>query len=645
MNNADKRYLHPLKGSVNRPKFAVIDIESKDGESQNAGFTRPFLVGFYEGNSYLAFTGPNCVENCVEYILDRRNDGMIYYAHNGGSFDWLHFLPRLRHKNLELMVIASSIQLMRVKSDDKKKGFTFLDSLKLAPLSLDKFCKAMNVAEKKQKDFDLNLHEDNPLWQVYNRLDCVALYDSLVKFYDVVESIGGEVGITTASTAMKTYRRRYQKEPIYRHVKHHDFFRESYYGGRVERFTESGTNLLYYDINSSYPASMLEPMPVGELSTVIGRPSLQKTAGSCGFVKASVYVPEGTYIPVLPIRLGGKLVFPTGHFNGIWTNIELDAAEKAGATVTYHESIWIKAKPIFGEMITRLYEMRDVSKPDYDKGRSLIAKLLCNSLYGKFGMSHEREKIFYLGDTLGLNDIPEGAIASRPNDPDNVVWYYDDEVDAPYIIPQISAWITALSRLRLYNIMLESHANGTLSYCDTDAVIGTANLNHLCGSGLGLLKDEGLSIAKEYGDKFAPNYNGVFIQPKLYALSATHYTDGSPINGQFQIGDKMIDKIELYKKVVMKGYKHRNWKEFENVRAGNVVSFQTLEKIGSLARIDFKRGPLMRAVTKQIQEKDTKRVFDSNGNSKPVHICETHSWVKRSKKSLNKFCDVCGFIA
>src|SRR4029077_7292564 len=86
--------------------------------------------------------------------------------------------------------------------------------------------------------------------------DCRPLSAVMTRFYDLVENrLGGEVGMTTPSTAMRLFRRRFlghdgvqEKIPRYRHFptcEHqsdegpcdgclHDWIRLGYYGGRTE---------------------------------------------------------------------------------------------------------------------------------------------------------------------------------------------------------------------------------------------------------------------------------------------------------------------------------------------------------------------------------------------------------------------------
>lgn len=590
----------PLTSPVKRSRFIAVDIETKDGETQKGGFTRPFLVGIYDGEKFVSERGPLCILKALgKHLLTKKNMGAVFYAHNGGGFDWLHFLPVIEELgyHYEILTVASSIQMLTVKrsSRSKEKGWRFLDSMKLLPMSLDKAAKAFQV-ETLKGEIDYDTNEDDPRWLEYLERDCVALYQVLTKAHDLVEiRLRGEVGITAASTAMRTFRRAHMVAPIQRHKEHHPLFRECYYGGRVERFREHAEGLHYFDINSSYPNAMLEPMPVGDLVEHYGTPTESLKAGTVGFARARVTVPESTRIPVLPVRhpVSGKLVFPTGTFEGSWTAIELLTAQAQGAIIEWKESVWIRAHPVLAPIVRELYEYRDTARPDYDEGLATLAKILLNSLYGKFGMATKREKIIVLREG---DDIPIGGRPADPLDPDCGVWYVEEETDAPYVAPQIAAQVTAIARLTLHKYLTLADEKGVLAYCDTDSILTTADLSEFVSSKLGALKDEGKG----------KTFRGVFLQPKVYMLTC-----------------EQDDSVKL----TMKGYRpSRDWSAarkaefFSTVKAGGVVSYESLEKIGALAKAGFSRGPQMRVVARSLKTIDTKRQFYSDGSSRPVHF-------------------------
>lgn len=584
--------LHPLYGSIKKTEYAVIDIESKDGETQNAGFTRPFLVGYYDGDKFVSWYGDDCIKDCINHVLTNDNDGMRFYAHFGGIFDWLHFLPLLKSLGFGFEIIAtqSKIQMIKIKRNNKshRKGWTFLDSGQIIPTGLKAISKTFNVKVKKMEEMDLNTHELDPIWIEYLRDDCISLYQVIDKYTDLIENtFKGELGITAASTAMKTFRRSYLEYPIERHVKDHDLFRRTYYGGRVEIFREKGDNIRYYDINSSYPFSMLSEMPVGKKITWEGDNIPEWLAEEyIGYIDADVNVATNVHIPVLPYRHENKLIFPVGKFSGCWVYDELKLAMENGATANFKKSVWIKKRPLFNNYINDMYRYRDKSLDTYDEALSWTAKLMMNVLYGKFGTNEMRESVLILEDD---EEIPDGASPALPEDPECRIFMVPTELKAGYIIPQISSYVTALSRIALWRwIELATKSGGNIYYCDTDSIMTDSDLSEYCTSKLGGIKDEGSGKI----------FSGEFIQPKFYIL---RHPDGD--------------------KICMKGYKNKTIGEFEKVKLGEVVSYDTLEKVGSMVKRGLVSGPQMRTIIRSIRTPDMKRTH-INGITYPLVIDE-----------------------
>ncbi len=610
MGESGQSYLKPLSGRIKRKRFLVLDIESKNDDSQRAGFTRPFMVGIYNGIDYYPVYSQNssaehhwteaywkrggCVDRAMRAILKHKYRGHNIYAHNAGRFDFLFLLPWLMNEGRKLgykfsvVPISSSIQVLDVwKGEHRHRTWRFLDSMRLIPTSLNKAAKAFGCGQK--VDHDLNIPEtDHKSWNIYNREDCVLNYEIMLKFHEYVENVlCGEVGITAPSTAIKLFRRNYLHRSLPRTIESHEFVREGYFGGRVESYIKSGTRLSYYDINSSYPASMLSPMPVGEGVYWQGVPPERYKRDLIGFVRCRVTVPDNLPLPPLPVRGGTatntpkKLLFPTGRLEGIWEWSELQQAMSMGCTIDHWiDGWWYQGEEIFGSFVHDLYAYRDKTRPDYDEGLSAVAKLLLNSAYGKFAMRTVRKKIYLYDDP----ECPADATPASPG-PECEVFYAEEESDADYIMPQVSARITALSRVRLLRFMLDAQAcGGRVYYCDTDSCVTDVEMPTSPRLG-----DWKLEYAEHAGA-----IRGTFLGPKLYILEA-----------------------EGFEEVKAKGFQKRTKEIIEQVYRGETIYNDRLEKVLTLARDGFKRGPRMIRVPRTIRGGNEKRVFHDDGSSSP----------------------------
>lgn len=449
MNRRSEYSLKPLKGVVKRKKFCVYDIESKAEDTQDPGFTRPFLVGTYDpqADEYIEFrnlphvssldwrkrhSAPGgCIDRFLNYLLSPRFAGYNIYAHNGGSFDHLFLLAWLTARRdeygFEVVPTQSSIQqitVWRVPEDPDKpirEKWVFLDSMKLLPMGLDRACKTFGLEGK--VEHDLGMHEDDPHWSVYLQQDCFALAEVMQRTHDLIENVlGGEVGMTTPATSMKLFRRKYLGRgkcplviPRYAHFPGcknrlkcpgcaHEWQRRAYYGGRTELFEMYGEGLNYFDINSSYVAAMREEMPAGDRE-VCETLEWHKLKHNIGFVECTVRIPEDCYLPPLPHRQEktGKLIFPVGVFSGVWSCDELKLLEHTsvrGEILYVKKVVWYRRKYLFVDMVDQLWSYRDKNLEGYDEGLSALAKLLGNGLYGKFGMKQDRTTVVFARETV-----------------------------------------------------------------------------------------------------------------------------------------------------------------------------------------------------------------------------------------------------
>ena len=687
MGRQSRDYLEPLTSSVKRKKFCVYDIESKHEDTQKAGFTRPFLVGTYDSemDEYVEFRNQphlakrdwferhilpgGCIDQLLNYLLSKRFNGYNIYAHNGGSFDHLFLLAWLTaHRDeygFEVVPVQSSIQKIDVwrlpdnPGEKPKFKWTFLDSMKLLPMGLERACKTFGLEGKVQHD--LNMHEDDPHWSQYLQQDCFALSEVLNKAHDLIEHVlGGEVGMTTPATSMKLFRRQFlgrggspSRIARYAHwpeckgrrsTAHgqedcpgcaHEWVRRAYYGGRTELFRTSGTGLHYYDINSSYVAAMRETMPVGE-RVIENFLDWRRHEHYIGFVECTVRIPESCYLPPLPHRdeETGKLIFPVGVFTGVWDCEELallNHPSVKGEILHVEKVVWFKRQHVFVDMVDKLYALRDKNRKDYDEGLSALGKLLGNGLYGKFGMKQDRTTVVFARDVADPDSqcflcggekkedqfVCKECDGSTPanGDMSSSVWYQKKHVDAPYIIPQIAAHITTLARIRLWRFMRAAlDAGGKLFYSDTDSIITDAILPS--STALGDLKDE-------YPD--VKDLRGAFVQPKVYMVETN---DGFP--------DKDKPKEEWKRsKVTMKGFppNMRTKENLTKLLAGETLEWERLEKVRSLARKGFKHSPQMGKVTKSFKSKYDKRIIHGDGDTKAKALFEEPPWLKDMDKA------------
>jgi len=471
------RKLTPLKSEPRKKRFMVFDIETPPiGEELYT-----FLIGVYDGYKYRYWYDKRRNEESrlwrefLEYVFNSRVN--LIFAHYGGGFDFLFLLDNLPRKyDVHYAVQGGRIIFMRVS--DGKRRVVFVDSFNLLPESLSALSRAFGVTVKSDMP---NFDDGEEEWVEYNRIDCVALWEVIDKFQDTLNEIGGEMKTTIASCALDVWRRKF----LDRHLPHYDYaiddIRKAYFGGRVEIFNFYGNDLRMYDVNSMYPAVMLRDMPLGRPKRYLS-PSLDIE----GVIHAEIEV-DGIEYPVLPYRKKEKLLFPVGRFEGWWDAEELRKAREVGYKIRTIEG-WVfpERGPILREYVEKIYPI----KVEHSKTKDVwyhVAKLLLNSLYGKFG-----QRITYKLYSVGFDPAEEMMV---------------EEIERVPLHSQmmIACRVTSLSRLLLYEYFEKViDRDGRVFYCDTDSVVSDIELDDCVSNRLGDLKLEG-EIEE-----------GIFILPKLY---------------------------------------------------------------------------------------------------------------------------------
>jgi hypothetical protein len=187
-----------------------------------------------------------------------------------------------------------------------------------------------------------------------------------------------------------------------------------------------------------------------------------------------------------------------------------------------------ESKNIFANYIKDLFEMKNsVSKND---PWYLIAKILMNALYGRFGLRQELTEFIIMNDVeieafikdKTINDI----IKLEDSDKSVVVLLKKDEELHLESSVSIAAAVTAYARMEMSSILLDNSLD--IMYIDTDSykckqrITDLSKYKYLDHSGLGALKYE-----ETYSES-------LFLLPKVYG-------------GLIKDSDKELVKIKGFK--------------------------------------------------------------------------------------------------
>jgi hypothetical protein len=519
------------------------------------------------------------------------------YAHNGGNFDTVFALASIIANNpaftVEIIPSQSSILLMKVIDKETRSTWKFLDSARALPDSLDNLGKCFLNEGKIEIDDYETLHL-NPNRYAYLKRDCTLLYNVLSKYFGLLyDKLGGQAGISAASTALATYRASYQPRPLPEISEHATALaRAGYYGGRCEPFRREfdgyieefsdhwklGEVLHCYDVNSMYPWAMRQHQPIEELDIHGYHSELT------GFVDCTIEVSD-CHVPILPCRARNRLLFPSGRWRGTFSTVELRLAETVNQArvLQVHDSVYFRTADIFSKYVDTLYKLRNKDSPDWELSLDRMAKIALNSLYGKFGSQEVRETIHI---RPSFDDMVNKQMQQMPSSV-SVDCYIERTIKhSAYMLPQISAWITALGRCKLAEGLLLQKSEAY--YCDTDSIYTSQPMD--CGPNIGEWKDEYNSDPIVYA---------YFLSPKVYVLK--------------HLSGKITNKAKGFSKF---GKEKLPPNAVALLASGERLEVSRFAKARSVIRGDF---GLMLA-TKRCHMDYEKRIFHKDGSSEPRRV-------------------------
>lgn len=251
-----------------------------------------------------------------------------------------------------------------------------------------------------------------------------------------------------------------------------DALRYAFRGGRVIAFRKGEIkNVTKLDINSLYPAIMNELiLPNFTIEIKKSNVELEKAKELLeydGIIQCKIHVPE-IDIGYLPILYKDKQIYPNKPcvIKGIWTTFEIrNAISKYGYELIECDNIIIYERnheKYFKSYIKKLHDL----KVSNEKIRP-IAKLLMNSLFGKFAQTNESKeyKIVPRNEVTNYTDWD----LETHNDEVSIISKTYGYKYPKWTQPFISAIITAKARDYLYQYMLKIDKND-LIYSDTDSL-------------------------------------------------------------------------------------------------------------------------------------------------------------------------------
>mgnify|MGYP001299722598 CR=1 FL=1 len=371
---------------------------------------------------------------------------------------------------------------------------------------------------------------------------CISDVDILLQGCNVYSQEGMDlVGIdplekqTIASWVMDIYRKKFydfDKSPICVLYKNeYDFIRKSFHGGRTETFRlyrkwsqqelKQGICGRYKDVQSLYPTTQFyDPLPIGEPTTITDFSFLNKNeyhnyiTNNYGWYEVDINMNKHLFIPPLVVKGEGKLTADLNNKEkAVFHSVELQRAIEDGCVITnIYKCIQMNSSTdLFKDFVRTFLEVKvnATGKPKFwdsnikrnkwikehedrfgftpnptekNAGKRAIAKMILNSLWGKFGQRPDMPKNLYIPpDNVDkwykmLKDCKDGKIDIKGEELSGdclFVSYMEldenknDTLKSTSIA--IASSVTACATMRLYKEL--RLLKQRVFYCDTDSVI------------------------------------------------------------------------------------------------------------------------------------------------------------------------------
>ena len=289
-----------------------------------------------------------------------------------------------------------------------------------------------------------------------------------------------------------------------------------------------------YDINSMYPW-IYSTMPMPDIRTLRSVKSLAKD--DLGFVMIGkiIAMVKRNKMPLIKLKTGLKhpnsshyqdvlsinrlFVLTNLEYQYLIENYDIREIEdvhflKADENKQLHEA--------FSKFCQYWYKQKKDGRRDGDTTKEWFAKLMLNSLYGKFGQFESQYENYHL--------TSEDGILVK----EDVSKYVDSMWDADLAV---ASYITAYGRVKLAND-INTVGLDRFCYCDTDSlhVLGEAEELDV-GLELGQWKLEGISKRSKF---IQPKTYGELIDGKWHSVCAG-FTDTIPME-EFEAGLRIMVK-------------------------------------------------------------------------------------------------------
>lgn len=513
-----------IKNNKYKDLWVVADFETTTEKFYNEhGYTKVWLWAISSSEGKTIAIGED-IESFMSYCTENLKNYVIFF-HNL-KFDGSYILSYILSKGTPYKdkigsrdnacfntLISDLGQYYQISYHPRSEvTYYFQDSLKLLPFKVEKIAKDFGLPILKLNiDYDDYTVNKETIEYIKHDVEIVAMALSQIKALGMTQ-------MTTASCAYQLYSNTNQFMYDYfpcLDVEFLEEYRMAYRGGRSQCNPLYQDKIIYnvkrYDINSMYPHIMRNlPLP-------IGKPIKQTSIGQRDFELYKVDIifklKEG-HLPTLlknnNLYCDGSYYIETEGMERLYlSNIDYELLQRHyDIELINFVEIWgFKTMTgLFTNYIDYWYKIKQEHKGAW----RIVAKLMLNSLYGKFG-----SRCLGKGKTPILNE--DGVLTHELTEEMPMKRYY-----LPVAIAIVS------HAHKLIDDAIVNTGIGNFVYCDTDSVhtLGTISDDMVDQVMLGKFKLEGIELKSRYVRQKTYVYTELDDKDRLiYTITCAGMTD------------------------------------------------------------------------------------------------------------------------
>lgn len=448
----------------------------------------------------------------LETVVEKKRSTYIFGHNLGYDLGILDAWYRFRDDKWSFYRVAVERNIVYIDGTLNDNHVVFVDTTNYWKVPLQTIAKAMGVSKTELPD--TSVPSDALLERCKVDVDITAMaVDKLIDWVSV--NAYGPFGVSAASLAMNTYKKKFMKHQILVHDNSPalELERSSYFGGLVDTpFIGELKDGPYYetDIVSMYPSVCMSDLPT-ILNGVVYFPNLDKLWSIARDKLCIASVSLNTDVAYYPVRHCTGTRFPTGRFSTVLADSEFRYAYEHKHIVQCDMICLYDKAPIFKDYMEHFLAQKKIARATGNDMHESLSKLMLNGLYGKTAQLSpcwfpiNSETVNYAEQYYKL---PSGTLRYMLTNTPNVERFEKElcipkysvqipmrqlwqdveiqigERETRDSVPQIATMVTSAARIKL-RLLQHIAGKGNYVYSDTDSLwVNERGLTNLTVSGM-----------------------------------------------------------------------------------------------------------------------------------------------------------------